>query len=419
MQIYILDTEYEKVSYIDVAESTLWNVKYNDLGEAEIYIPCDIDMLSILRKGYYLFRYDDEMLCKIEKVEIETDAENGDYIVATATDMSKILAGRIVRWNTAFSGKVVHFVKKLIEDNIINPKDDKKQSHTARRIPNFVFDMTESEMAEFKETISTTVNAEDLLQLIITTCKAFNYGFRTSLDIDTKTLKFKLIKGVDRTNPTTDDYVEFSHAYGNIISSKYETDDSNYKNVAYVSYKSADKEDETVYLLSVHNEAVEPSGENRREVYVDGTNTSRDISYEELVQMFPNVTKESKTVTVENKTQTESTYYSGNIAVATSIKEVKENEETEEKITVTDYTYLLLIRTLGYSTLETKKKTEMFSGEVDVIDSYQYKIDYNIGDIVKVINEYGIEANAQVIEIMESEDNDNGFVVEPRFQYVS
>lgn len=406
MQIYVLDTEYEKISYIDVAESTLWNKKHNDLGESEIYIPCDMEMLSVLRKGYYLFRYDDDMLCQIEKVEIETDVENGDYIIATAKDMSKILAGRIVRWNTAFSGKVVHFVKKLIEDNIINPQDDKKQSHTVRRIQNFVFDMTDKEMAQFTDTISTTVNADDLLQLIITTCKAFNYGFRTSLDIDTKTLKFRLYKGVDRTIPTTDDYVEFSPAYGNIVSSKYETDDSNYKNVAYVGYKSADKEDETVYLLSVHNEAVEPRGENRREVYVDGTSTSRDISYEELSQMFPSVQKSGNEYYI--------TQNGSKVIVATS-----EGTGEDEKITVTDYTYLLLIRTIGYNTLETKKKTETFSGEVDMLDSYRYKIDYDVGDIVKVINEYGIESNAQVVEIMESEDNDNGYVVEPRFQYVS
>ena len=406
MQIYVLDTEYEKVSYIDVAESVLWNKKHNDLGESEIYIPCDMEMLSILRKGYYLYRYDDDMVCQIEKVEIETDAENGNYIIATAKDMSKVLAGRIVRWNTAFSGKVVRFVKKLIEDNVINPKDDKKQTHTVRRIPNFVFDMTEEEMAEFTETINTTVNAEDLLQLIITTCKANNYGFRTSLDIDTKMLKFKLYKGVDRTIPTTDDYVEFSPVYGNIISSKYETDDSNYKNVAYVGYKSADKEDETMYLLSVHNEEIEPSGENRREVFVDGTSTSREISYEELVQMFPAVRKDGNeySITVSNS----------KIIVATS-----DGSGEDEKITVTDYTYLLLIRTIGYDLLKNKTRAELFSGEVDVKNSYQYKIDYNIGDIVKVINEYGIEANAQIFEIMESEDNDNGHVVEPRFQYVS
>ena len=403
MQIYVLDTNYEIISYIDITESTLWNKKYNDLGESEIYIPCDMEMLSILRKGHYLFRFDDDMLCKIKKVEIETDVENGDYIIATAKDMSEILAGRIVRWNTTFSGKVVHFVKKLIDDNVINPKDDKKQSHTVRRIPNFVFDMTDEEMEQFTDTINVTANADDLLQRIITTCKAFNYGFRTSLDIDTKTLKFRLFKGVNRTIPTTDDYVEFSSAYGNIISSKYETDDSNYKNVAYVGYKSADKEDETIYLLSVHNEAVEPSGEHRQEIYVDGTSTSRDISYEELVQMFPNVRKSGNNY-----------YNSQNIVVAMS-----EGEGEDEKITVTDYTYLLLIRTIGYDLLESKKRTESFSGEVDMLNSYRYKIDYDVGDIVKVINEYGIEANAQVIEIMESEDNDNGYVAEPRFQYVS
>ena len=403
MQIYVLDTKYEILSYIDVAESVLWNKKHNDLGESEIYLPCDIEMLSILRRGHYLFRFDDDMFCKIEKVELETDVENGDYIIATAVDMSKILSGRIVRWNTAFSGKAVYFIKRLIEDNIINPKDAQGKLHTVRQIPNFVFDMTDEEMSEFIETVSTTVNAEDLLQLITATCKACNYGFRTSFDIDTKTLKFRVYKGVDRSIPATDEYVEFSPVFGNIISSQYKVEESNYKNIAYVGYKNTAEE---VHLLSVYSGETEPQGEDRREVYVDGTSTSRDISYDDLAQMFPAVSKSgNEYYIIENGNK---------IIVATS-----EGAGEDEKITVTDYTYLLLIRTIGRNLLESKTMTEIFSGEVDVLDSYRYKVDYNLGDIVKVINEYGIEARAQVIEIMESEDNDSGYVVEPRFQYIS
>ena len=67
MQIYVLDTNYDILAYIDVAESVLWNKKFNDIGESEIYIPCDMEMLSVLRRGHYLYRYDDDMFCKITR----------------------------------------------------------------------------------------------------------------------------------------------------------------------------------------------------------------------------------------------------------------------------------------------------------------------------------------------------------------
>ena len=402
MKLYILDANYDTLAYLDESESVLWHKKFNDLGECEIYIPCDIEMLSILRKGHYVFRYDDDMFCKIESIEIKTDEQNGDYIVATATDMSKILSGRIVRWNTVFSGTVAQFIKKLIYDNIVVPKDEQGRFHTVRAISNFVFDMTEEEMAEFTDTIEASVNTDDLLQLIITTCKSFDYGFRTSFDIRNKELKFRLYKGVNRTDVNNDNYVEFSNAYANIISSNYKVDDGNYKNVAYVGYKSADKDDDNVYLLSLYDGQefgeVEPQGEARREIYVDGTSTSREMTFDELQQLFPNVRKDS------------GSYYSGDIQVAT---------EKDDKITATDYTYLYLIRIIGRNLLAQKVVTEVFTGAVDTIDTYQYKVDYNIGDIVRVINEYGIESDAQVVGIMESEDNESGYVVEPRFQFNS
>lgn len=407
MQLYILNPNYDFVGMIDQTESTLWNKKYNDDGYCEIYVPCDMDMIELLRKGNYVYRYDDEMFCKIEGLEIDTDAENGDYIISTANDIAKIiLSGRIVRWQVVYKGTVFGFLQKVITDNIINP------AQSQRKISNFVFDT--SNAAEFTETIEVSTFAEDLHSLVKNTCKTYNYGYRISYTPETQSLVFRLFKGVNRADPTQDGYVEFSPAFSNILASKYKEDDSNYKNVAYVGYKAAD---ETVHLLSLYNGDTEPTGEDRKEVFADGSNTSRDITYEELLLLFPSVRKVSSTVTTDGKTQIEAVYYSGDTEVATSVQEVKEGEETEEKITVTDYTYLLLIRALGDNTLAGHKKTQTFGGEIDTTDTYIIKQDYDIGDIVKVKDRYGNEADARIVEIMESEDNEDGRVVEPIFEY--
>ena len=399
MQIYILDASYDPIGIIDEAESVLWGKKYNDVGDSEIYIPCDVTHLELLKRGNYLFRYDDDMVCKIEKREIETDVENGDYLIVPATDICNMLSGRIVRWQIVYSGTVAGFIEKVLTDNVISPA----QAH--RRIPNFAFVLDTSNGAEFTEKIEVSTFTEDLLQLIITTCKTYNYGFRLTYDMETHRLIFRLYKGENKALPTGEKYIEFSPQFANILSSHYVEDGSNYKNVAYVGYKDASG---NTTLLSLPDNEASITGEERREIYVDATNTSRDIALAELQQMFPTV---QKTTTTGADGKVRSEYKAGNVVVATS-----EGTGDDEKITVTDSTYLQLIRAAGYNALADHTDKTEFNGDVDTIDTYEYKTDYNLGDIVRVINEHGIEAEARITEVMESDDNEDGYVVEPTFQ---
>ena len=48
---------------------------------------------------------------------------------------------------------------------------------------------------------------------------------------------------------------------------------------------------------------------------------------------------------------------------------------------------------------------------------YKYKEDYNLGDIVNIVNEFGISINARITEIIESQD-DNGYTIEPTFENI-
>lgn len=414
MQVYILNPQYEIVGMIDEAESVLWNKKYNDAGYCEIYVPCSTEIFSLLARGNYVYRFDDDMFCKIETPEIETDVENGDYIISTANDIAKvILSGRIVRWNIVFSGTILEFIEKVLTDNVINP------AQAQRKIANFaLYQMTEEERAEFTEKIDVSVFTDDLFALIQSTCKTHGYGFRVFYSMETSRLVFRLFKGKNKASEDGGEYVEFSPTYSNILSSHYKEDESNYKNIAYVSYKG---EDDSVHLLSVYDGEEEPQGEARKEVYVDGTGTSRDITLDELNLLYGSVTKQQTTVTQDGKQVYSSTYYSpAGVIVATSLQDVPtDGEETEEKITVTDSTYLLLIRNIGKNKLAEHTRSQEFEGEVDTIDTYEYKTDYDIGDIVKVKNEYGIEATARIVEIMESDDSENGYAVEPVFEYIS
>lgn len=403
MQIYILDKNYDLVGEMSQQEDIVFNKRFNDVGYCALKVACNLEMLDLLKAGNYIFRYDDDMLCKIVTPQIDTDVEQGDYLTVDAEDMNNILAGRIVRWDVSYSGTVAGFIKRLVDENIINP------AQAQRKIENFVFD--DSNFNEFTETISVAKDTatKDLLQLIITTCKTYNYGFRVSLNIETKTLVFRLKKGVNKATMESEEYVEFSPNFANIISSHYKEDESNYKNVAYVGYKSANKDDENVYLLSLFEGDTEPQGEARREIYVDATNTSREIKLEELQSLYGTLTKEGNTyfATVDG------------VKTAVATFEISTSDGvTTEKITANDFTYLKLIRIVGMNTLAERVKTQEFSGEIDTVDTYKYKTDFDLGDIVKVANEYGIEAPAQITEVTESESVDNPYTIEPIYEFI-
>lgn len=397
MQLYILDESYAVIGMIDTYDSVLWIPKYNDVGECEIYVPCENDYLALLKKGHYIYRYDDDMFCKIECIEIETDVENGDHLICTALDIAQILSGRVIQSQAVFSGKVVKFIEKLLNDNVINAFE------ASRLIPRLRIDTTN--FGEFTDMIETSAFGEDLLKRIITTCKTYNYGFRVRYDMNDGYLVFHLYKGQNKASTDGEEYVEFSPQFANILSSNYKEDDRNHKNVACVLYKDVAEQIKVMWVYV----GEEPRFEKRREVSVDATGVSKNITYAELVEMFPKVKKNTA----------QKIYYieTGGKTIAVASYEVR--NENEETITITDYTVEKLARNIGVDALAQARQVREYTGSVDTIDTYVYKVDYNIGDTVRVVNEYGIETEAQVTEVLESDDNDDGYVVEPKFEYLN
>lgn len=391
MQLYILNPAYEIIGLVDETESTLWNKKYNDVGQCEIYLPCSDEMLTMLQKGNYVYRYDDDMFCKIETLEITTDAERGDYIIATANDVVKMLAGRYPLKRFTHKGTVATYIFRLIDENIMNPTD------ATRKIANFVFDT--SNFDELTETIETTTTENDLLQIIMTTCKAHSYGFRLSYDKEGGQFVFRLKKGKNKATTDSGKYVEFSPAYSNILSSHYKEDESNYKNVAVILYTNDNKEN--VFAIAYDGEE-EPQGEARRELFINATGTNREVTRAELLAMYPNAIDDSG----------KNEFTSNGVTVATYTVDT-----SGMTITLTDNAFVPLLQNDGRKALADRKRTQEFSGNIDIIDTYEYKTDYDLGDIVKIINDYGIEAEARITEVMESEDNENGYTIEPKYEY--
>jgi hypothetical protein len=77
---------------------------------------------------------------------------------------------------------------------------------------------------------------------------------------------------------------------------------------------------------------------------------------------------------------------------------------------------LLGERVIGEEELAEAKTFSTFEGEVETQNTYVYKTDYYLGDIVQIKNEFDIERAARIVEVVESY-NDEGYSFIPTFEY--
>lgn len=208
-------------------------------------------------------------------------------------------------------------------------------------------------MRGFTWTMSMQVTGDNLLEVITKICKTYGYGFSVKLMYDT--FVFDVYKGVDRSlSQDTTPHVEFSPDFDNVITSEYTKDESLFKNVALIAGEGEGTDRKTAVTGSA-------SGLNRRELYVD----ARDISTNDGA--------------------------------------------------IDDETYAALLKERGDEKLSEWVRTTEFSGQIEPSTNYTYKVDYFLGDIVQITNEYGISATCRITEVIECED-ETGYSITPTFE---
>ena len=314
--------------------------------------------------------------------EIKTDVENGDLLIITGTDIKTILNQRIIVKQTNFNGLVEDYIRTLINDAIINP------TNKDRKISNFIL----ADKKGYTERIREQVTYDDLGNKIQELCKQYGWGYKVG--ISNEKFVFSLYKGVDKS-----EYITFSQNYDNISTTDYTKDDSNVKNVALVA---GEGEGVARTTTTIGNGV----GINRHEVYIDARDVSSSIDYNELLTNYPNGTQ---------KVINGITYYQVNgvnIAILT-----KDDKGEVSKVQLCKDVYIENLRSIGYEKMTEYTSVTSFAGEIITGISYTYKKDYNLGDIVKILNEYGISMNARITEVLENQD-ESGYKMEPTFENV-
>lgn len=265
MELYIMNKSLETVGVIDTFTSIIWTKRHFSAGDFELYLPVTTNSINLLQTGNYIYRADDESVMIIEKIIITTDAENGNFLTVSGRSLESILARRIV-WNlTVFVGYVEDFIRKLINENAIEPKE------TNRTISNLIL----ADKIGLEDRFLKQVTGDNLYEVIVEICTTYKVGWKITLN-ESKQFVFSLYKGVDRSyNQSENPYVIFSPEFDNLINSNYEKDTSTFLNVALVAGEGEgyNRKTQTVSLGT-------PKDLDRFEIYVDAGNLSSNSDSE-------------------------------------------------------------------------------------------------------------------------------------------
>lgn len=340
MEIYILNKNLEEVYVIDAYKSVIWTTRYYTFGDFELYIPASEELLDYIQEDYYVTRNDDESVMVIEKIEIKTDIEDGDFYIITGSSLESILARRIVWAQTNISAaNPVTGINRLITENAISP------SNASRTIDK----LEVAEPITITGPLDCQFTGTNLSDAVTAICKQFKIGFKIRI------VNNKFVCSCYKGSTVN---VIFSPEFDNLVSSDYIYDSSEYRNIALVAGEGEGSNRKT---STVYNTSYEPEDLDRREMFID----ARDINSN-----------------------------NGEIPAAQYIDKLNQR---------------------GYEKLAENKSNIKFENEIIPNLTYIYKQDYNLGDIVTLMNGYGITINPRITEIIENWD-DNGYTIIPTFE---
>lgn len=356
MELAILDDSFNETAIIDTYESLIWTERYFKCGDFELYIPFKSNILECIKHNYYAFMKDSTQQMIVEGIEVKTDPETGSHITFSGRSLESMLDRRIIWDKTILSGNFQNGIKKLLDENVINP------SNANRKIPNFIFkESTDPVITALK--IDAQYTGDNLYTVIQNQCETNGVGFQIILN-DNNEFEFSLYNGADRSfSQEANPYVIFSKNFNNIVNSNYIKSVQPMKNVTLVAGEEPTANDWSSRRKVTVGTA---TGMNRRELFTD----ARDL---------------------------QSTDSNGN--------------------KISDADYISQLNQRGVEKLLENKYDETFDGEIEAKQEFIYGKDFFKGDIVQIENELGIDAKARVSEYIRSQDSD-GLSQYPTFSII-
>lgn len=367
--VEILDAGRVTIGIIDTAKSIIWHSVYYGVGDFEIYAQATEQNLTLLKKGYFVMRPNNDEIGIIEGVTVEFSLTDG-YMITAVGRFAKILLDRRIIYKlsghtnkpTILRGKVEVAVRQTVLDNAINCTYDSRRNFPMLAL-GALKGYTPVIVDENGQATQKQVSYQNLMTYTDSVLQEYGMSAKVVFNDSNKKLLYSVFMGTDRSTENTagNDPIIFSIEYDNLNSSTYVLNDENYRNAALIG-GSGEGLDRFYSLLRGQQ-----SGLGLREIFVN----------------------------------------------ASSIERKYKEEGSEEEHTYTDAQYTEMLNQQGKVELQKHLVTETFTGEINAtFGVWKYGQDYFLGDVVTVqdnlIRKY---INSRITEVTEVQD-ENGYAID-------
>ena len=260
MDITILNRNLIPIDIIDTYSSAIWTDRYNSNGDFEISVPASEEYIRNFKVGSYLTCDSSEHAMIVEKVQIKTDADNGDTIIISGRSVESILDRRIIWGQHTFDGDVEEVIFKMLDICLGQLASPERRIENIEHIPS-----NDSHIRTLRINLQCT--GDNLYDVITKITKTFSIGFK--MVIKDRKFIFSLYNGKDYSEAQLiNPYVIFSPHFDNMLNSNFMEDISPLKTSALIGGEGEGHERKYMELSS------DVSGVDRREMFVD----ARDVS---------------------------------------------------------------------------------------------------------------------------------------------
>lgn len=267
MELLVLDTNLVAVDVMDRYDSLIWTDRYDQYGDFELQIPMSSGLLYVLQQNFYIYSVQSNHIMIIEKLEIDSDIEDGNKLLVSGRSLESILDRRIIWGQKTYSGNLQDAIESMINDAFINPP----ASLADRKISNFIFKKSADERIT-KLTIDAQYSGDNLYDVIYNLCNDNGIGYRITLNDEDKFV-FELYIGEDRSyDQDVLPYVIFSKKFDNMEDSNFLQDNTDYKNAVLVGGEGEGSLRK--YKTVIETSSSDKTGLNRRETFVSATDVS-------------------------------------------------------------------------------------------------------------------------------------------------
>ena len=477
MEVLFLDQQFRQVCLIDTFESLIWTERYIGAGNFDLYMPANTELLSMIKQDYYAWLKDSEQVMIVEDIQINTEIETGGHLIISGRSLESILDRRIIWQQTILSGNLQNAIRRLLNENVISPSIAARringfvfQASTDPAITGLTIDAqyTGDNLYETIESICTAFNIGFKVTLSESNQFIFSLYAGANRSYD-QTLNPYVIFSPRFENMVNSNYLESKKTLKTVTLVAGEDQGLSRKTrivgggsdlarrELYTDARdiSSSVEEEIKFVgnlnfspVSLYGLTIANEGEGKAKV--TGTPTRTNFTISATVATIPSIPKGKYKIsgapgfkdspyfykvtvagvgTSINGEETEAVVSSARTNVAVTVSVQVPNGAALEEIygstfspqltlfAIHDDEYYVLLNMRGVEKLSENLYMRSFEGQVEAVRTFVYGKDFYKGDIVQIINEYGIEATVRVIEFVRCQDT-TGYTTYPTFSVV-